>query len=212
MLIKGTLKGNILSTNTGNFHVALSEAFSDAITGIFELSKITSDSFERKVSIEGYETLVKIPIIKAEVTRIYSLCYENGEVSVKPANIQNETTTMVLGESLVKPQEEAVTDLVEAAKPEPKPEPKQVKQVSKTRSKEIPPQADLSGLGEESEHTDTDEAIELFGKPLTELGDTYHLDHSVGRDVIKRIFQFFQKKGVKLDAKTQSFDLRGLAA
>jgi hypothetical protein len=29
--------------------------------------------------------------------------------------------------------------------------------------------------------------------------------------VIKRIFHFFKEKGVKLDAKTQSFDLRGLA-
>jgi hypothetical protein len=208
MLVKGTLKGNMLSTETGDFHVATQEAWPDTINGIFEISKITSDSFEHKVSVEGYETVVKIPFVRAKVDRIYSLLYESGEDAYPASEYTDKNTKLELNDCLVENEEPepefalSVEDGLDSL-------------VVESELEDMPssPQSDLSGLlREEPGISEDDEAIELFGKPLSELGDRYNLDHSVGRDVIKRIFQFFQEKGVKLDAKTQSFDLRGLAA
>ena len=206
MLIKGTLKGNLLSTETGDFHIATQENWPDTINGVFELSKISSDSFERQISVEGYVTIVKIPIVRAEITQIYVMLSDRQNVMTS-ADDCNKDMTLELSESLV--QEDAKISVMPDAFSEAEKTAPTEKRVNKQKIA-TSPQSDLSGLIEDSEVTEEVEVIELFGKPLSELGDTYQLDHSVGRDVIRRIFQFFQKKGIKLDAKTQSFNLKEL--
>ena len=74
MLVKGTIKNNLLTTSLGQFFV--SRKGDQEVTGIFEIKKIKPAHIEKSVNVDGFSSVAKIPVMEAEISAVYLKKYD----------------------------------------------------------------------------------------------------------------------------------------
>ena len=81
MLLKGTLKSNILTTEIGQFFV--SRKGDQEITGVFDVENIKPSQIEKPVSVYGYQSVIQIPIMEAKITAVYLKKFDSNDKAEK---------------------------------------------------------------------------------------------------------------------------------
>jgi len=195
MLVKGVLKNKVLSTEIGSFHVCADDGndCGDLESGVFELSQIKASSLDRSVTVEGYKTNVQIPITHAVIINAYAL------VGMKKYTNQDaKEHNQVQGVKLNQEQGSNAS------------EEKKVDTIAhQSKSSEIN-SVENSNSNSNYISPHLDDEIALFGKPISELGDTYKPDKSMKQDSFKRIFSYLERRGCAYNASSRSWDLTGM--
>ena len=90
MLVKGTIKNNLLTTEVGQFFI--SRKGEQELTGIFEITKIKPTHVEKSVNVDGFASVAKIPVMEAEISAVYLKKYDCLD---KASTLPNQSSTSV---------------------------------------------------------------------------------------------------------------------
>jgi hypothetical protein len=210
MLVKGTIKGNLLTTEMGQFFV--SRKGTEEMSGVFELSQIQASSIEKSVEVDGFSAVVKIPVLEAKIVGIYSQLYTKAKQPKYKEDIPLEKRTPLEGSIFLKVKEEDPSSNSSATQQDHKP------RLSQTKASIIPTENGIQTIETSREilkvtgvpvcdevEDDLSLEVKLFGKPLKDLGETYKVDASLPRDKQKEIISFLKAKEVSFTAANQEW-------
>lgn len=220
MLLKGTLKSNILTTEIGQFSV--SRKGDQEITGVFDVEHIKPSQIEKPVSVDGYQSVIQIPIMEAKITAVYLKKFDSNDKAEKSASSSAKETKL--------DNQPVITD----KKPEKKVnenKPKSIKAVDEPSDQNSDNEelTDKPANIQSDKSNDSDEYIEayddrlidyfadsvtgqeldLFGKPYQFLESPYKIDSSLSREKQREIIDFLKSKGAQIDHTTQEWHLHG---
>lgn len=185
MLVKGTIKSNLLTTEMGQFFV--SRKGTEEMSGVFELSQIQASSIEKSVEVDGFNAVVKIPVLEAKIVGIYSQLYTKAkQPKYKEATpkVKKETDQKV---SEIKPEEDSILSVSSDTQ----------------KTKEI-----LDMFGDpvcDEVKDDLKLEVKLFGKPLKGFGERYKIDASLPRAKQQEIISYLQSKNTPFETATQDW-------
>ena len=219
MLLKGTLKSNILTTEIGEFFV--SRKGDQEITGVFDVENIKPSQIEKPVSVDGYQSVIQIPIMEAKITAVYLKKFDsNDKVEKSPSSSAEEikldnqkVTTDKQSKKNVTKKDEAPQPAKAAKKPSVQDaDDESADTLADTQSDED------NEPGEYIEAYDdrlidyfadsvTGQELDLFGKPYQFLESPYKIDASLSREKQREIIDFLKSKGAQFQIGTQEWHL-----
>ncbi|WP_440994155.1 hypothetical protein [Cysteiniphilum litorale] len=220
MLLKGTLKSNILTTEIGQFFV--SRKGDQEITGVFDVEHIKPSQIEKPVSVDGYQSVIQIPIMEAKITAVYLKKFDSNDRAEKSASSSAKESKLD-NQTVITDKQPAnkAHDNVDAPKlitvtEEPSlqsSEDKSTDQLATLQSNECSDYADadesLSNKQLRDDPADdvTPQELTLFGKPYQLLSSPYKIDASLNRDKQREIIDFLKSKGAQFQIGTQEWHL-----
>ncbi|GGF93054.1 MULTISPECIES: hypothetical protein [Cysteiniphilum] len=220
MLLKGTLKSNILTTEIGQFFV--SRKGDQEITGVFDVENIKPSQIEKPVSVDGYQSVIQIPIMEAKITAVYLKKFDSNDraeksasSSAKESKLDNQTVindkqpankahdngdapksiTVTEKPSLQSLNEESTDQLTTLQ--------------SNDSSNYDTAEESLSNeqLRDDPADDVTPQELTLFGKPYQHLSSPYKIDASLNREKQREIIDFLKSKGAQFQIGTQEWHL-----
>lgn len=223
MLLKGTLKSNILTTEIGQFFV--SRKGDQEITGVFDVENIKPSQIEKPVSVDGYQSVIQIPIMEAKITAVYLKKFDSNDKaeklvpsSAKEARLDNQTViTDKQPANKAHNNEDAPKSITVTKEPSlQSSENKSTDQLATLQSNDSSnyDTAEESLSNEQLRDNPADDDVNpqeltLFGKPYQHLSSPYKIDASLNREKQREIIDFLKSKGAQFDRTTQEWHLHG---
>lgn len=223
MLLKGTLKSNILTTEIGQFFV--SRKGDQEISGVFDVENIKPSQIEKPVSVDGYQSVIQIPIMEARITAVYLKKFDSNDraeksasSSAKESKLDNQTViTEKQSEKKAHENEDVPKSITLTDEPSlQSSEDKSTDQLATLQSNECSDYDDadesLSNKQLRDDPADDDvtpQELTLFGKPYQLLSSPYKIDASLNREKQREIIDFLKSKGAQIDHTTQDWHLHG---
>ena len=222
MLLKGTLKSNILTTEIGQFFV--SRKGDQEITGVFDVEHIKPSQIEKPVSVDGYQSVIQIPIMEAKITAVYLKKFDSNDKAEKSASSSAKETkadnqpviTDKKPEKKVNENEDARKSITLTDEPSlQSSEDKSTDQLATLQSNECSDydyDYDDESLSNKQLRDDpaddvTPQELTLFGKPYQLLSSPYKIDASLNRETQREIIDFLKSKGAQFQIGTQEWHL-----
>ena len=220
MLLKATLKSNILTTEIGQFFV--SRKGDQEITGVFDVENIKPSQIEKPVSVYGYQSVIQIPIMEARITAVYLKKFDSNDKAEKSVPSSAKETKLDNQPVITEKQSEKKEHENEDA-----PKSIAVTEESSLQSLEDESTDQFATLqsNECSDYDATDKSLSnnqvtdnstndvdpqeltLFGKPYQLLSSPYKIDASLNREKQREIIDFLKSKGAQFDRTKQEWHL-----
>lgn len=222
MLLKGTLKSNILTTEIGQFFV--SRKGDQEITGVFDVENIKPSQIEKPVSVDGYQSVIQIPIMEAKITAVYLKKFDSNDraeksasSSAKEARLDNQPViTEKQSEKKAHENEDARKSITLTDEPSLQSlDEESTDQLTTLQSNDSSnydtAEESLSNKQLRDDPADdvTPQELTLFGKPYQLLSSPYKIDASLNREKQREIIDFLKSKGAQFDRTTQEWQLHG---
>ena len=220
MLLKGTLKSNILTTEIGQFFV--SRKGDQEIAGVFDVEHIKPSQIEKPVSVDGYQSVIQIPIMEAKITAVYLKKFDSNDKAEKSASSSTKETKLdnqpVITEKQPEKKEHENEDAPESITLTKEPslqssEDKSTDQLATLQSNECSDYDTTDESLSNNQVTDNStndvapQELALFGMPYQLLSSPYKIDASLSREKQREIIDFLKSKGAQFDRTTQEWHL-----